>query len=929
MVQRKVTKQLGIQADHVKSEKRLVNMKSSSYQHHDGKNRGPEMKKKMKKSRSIKLSDVDSLRSSSPLKQTFSQPGKPPPENIPSLATPPQKQSPVKSTYSSPNYMKSTSSSEARKESSQVSSRCYQTGLDIKNHSRRNSTSSKAGSGSGTKSARALTKSSSLKRVRTLTKAPSFKNGRGSARKCSRVVLCTEMDAQRATCSSTLKDSKFPDYLMLSPGATEAEGISAVKVCPYTYCSLNGHHHAPLPPLKSFLSARRRLLKTQKSMKLEALSPRRVKPVAEGTEGIDAGKVMFNDNSACKVGDLVCSPSSPLIKEGSMDFFIEICAKNKKDNSESPFGGCDGSKVEHNNDKQVAGSLSDGSPRSEIDCEENLEQHSHVIPIGVDITQCFPEEQKGDDPEEGYSPIAAHNEVVPESYYNGSDFEEECSASTQGNEYISEASDMEWEEGQFSTADPGAEANYSTKKYMESDLDDGNLSEIKNHGFHDEPVIKLDNTVIDCGEEIAADEVFEEQSVCFDTQHDDSDSEMEDSDQNFAIVESSLVIMEEAETDFIGVMITSACSDVPIVEPAASTEEKEVPEAEDEFLNDQQKEKSLLDEEVTYHFATDKAEPKDLEKDQNAVINVVDLVKEVPKIEAGNQMDEKEQVAVTKRSIGIQVDKNPVAVTKVSVGVQAPDDLYEANQVDAKVDTNFCQIEDLAEDTVSSQDMVDEILPEKSKEQTPEESDGMNVADNQNFMEKDEDEVEKFKIPSSTASDERSDSKIQKISLAEETEKREVKDSVQRDTEEILTLTDNKLESTPFLSEKKSKYNPEPSSACSNQKWTTGSKRTFTDEEELRGFNPREPNYLPMVPDPEAEKVDLRHQTEDERKNSEEWMVDYALRQAVTKLAPARKKKVALLVEAFETVIPTPQWKTHLMRSSTALAPARPIQACS
>ncbi|KAK6933876.1 Calmodulin-binding domain, plant [Dillenia turbinata] len=39
----------------------------------------------------------------------------------------------------------------------------------------------------------------------------------------------------------------------------------------------------------------------------------------------------------------------------------------------------------------------------------------------------------------------------------------------------------------------------------------------------------------------------------------------------------------------------------------------------------------------------------------------------------------------------------------------------------------------------------------------------------------------------------------------------------------------------------------------------------------------------------------------DDRKNAEEWMVDFALQRAVNKLATARKKKVALLVEAFET----------------------------
>lgn len=55
---------------------------------------------------------------------------------------------------------------------------------------------------------------------------------------------------------------------------------------------------------------------------------------------------------------------------------------------------------------------------------------------------------------------------------------------------------------------------------------------------------------------------------------------------------------------------------------------------------------------------------------------------------------------------------------------------------------------------------------------------------------------------------------------------------------------------------------------------------------------------------PESEKVNLRHQTVDERRKAEEWMLDYALQQVVGELAPTQKKKVALLVKAFETVVP-------------------------
>lgn len=59
-----------------------------------------------------------------------------------------------------------------------------------------------------------------------------------------------------------------------------------------------------------------------------------------------------------------------------------------------------------------------------------------------------------------------------------------------------------------------------------------------------------------------------------------------------------------------------------------------------------------------------------------------------------------------------------------------------------------------------------------------------------------------------------------------------------------------------------------------------------------------------METDPSAEKVSLRRQTVDEKKRAEEWMLDYALQQVVSQLAPTQRRKVALLVKAFETVVP-------------------------
>ncbi|KAL8204318.1 hypothetical protein R6Q57_009941 [Mikania cordata] len=221
MVQRN---KIGIIKSHHKSDTNLGNLRpsssSSSLQTHE------KMKKIMKKSRSIKGSDESPFKNKKPQQLHTNEPG--------SAPGTPQKQS--------PNYMKSTSSFEARKEQSPKTP-----------SPSRNSTKNDQ-SASGVKGSRR----SSLK---MMTKTPSFKPLRPS----KKVILCEDMEAQRATCSSTLKESKFPNYLQLDPG----DGTSAMKVCPYSYCSLNGHHHAPVPPLKCFLSARRR---AQKGFKLGCLS---------------------------------------------------------------------------------------------------------------------------------------------------------------------------------------------------------------------------------------------------------------------------------------------------------------------------------------------------------------------------------------------------------------------------------------------------------------------------------------------------------------------------------------------------------------------------------------------------------------------------------------------------------------------------------
>ncbi|KAF8027290.1 hypothetical protein BT93_E0255 [Corymbia citriodora subsp. variegata] len=81
-------------------------------------------------------------------------------------------------------------------------------------------------------------------------------------------------------------------------------------------------------------------------------------------------------------------------------------------------------------------------------------------------------------------------------------------------------------------------------------------------------------------------------------------------------------------------------------------------------------------------------------------------------------------------------------------------------------------------------------------------------------------------------------------------------------------------------------------------------KRFIKALEKVRNLNLQKPQYLPTPTDDEPEKVNLRHQDMDGRKNTDGWMLDYALQQVVSRLTPTRRRKVHLLVEAFETVSP-------------------------
>ncbi|KAF8398300.1 hypothetical protein HHK36_017227 [Tetracentron sinense] len=1029
MVQRQASNKLGIQDDsknYVKSEKRATGLKPSLSQHQDSRNRGgTELKKKIKKSRSMKLTDLENL--GSPTMRRAKPQLNRPPTALSGAAATPQKSSPIKILEASPNYMKPTSSSDARKERLQVSPRSFQTSSEGKNPIQRNLHSKPTSASSSHKPSRTLTKTSSLKPVRTLTKTSSLKTARPTVKKCSELALCSDLNLGRATCSSTLKDSKFPAYVMLHPGGTESEGTSVMKVCPYTYCSLNGHHHAPLPPLKCFLSAKRRLLKTQKSMRLNCQSPLRANPSSRKKE-IDTDQIAPNEELAIREAVSDSTAMSPLIEEVGTDFFIEIYAKPREEGAESigksiHDGDDDGiidsagysetlndimssvrdgdeTKLE-NDDTEVADSLPDESSYSEISFEDNLNQNSDISVTEMDITNTFPEDTD-------YLPSLVQTERgLVCCIWN--EWEGRNPAEIELDESVSEATEMDWEEGEFAAPDFDNEADNSTLTDDESGLTDVCFPEFEDPRLLDELVFKPDNTISNSYEKVTADgeaeqEVYDDKGASYNAQFGDKDSESEEEYKNLKTDVSSDItgegsdslsqdllsstkdayenpeaITEEKDGDAkpddnaIINVVSPASAEYPLEELTAATENKnEASEAEIEFLQmypllgdsgtncttdvvyetpmDEQENSSLqndseIDQGVSPEDPDVDAEvgPQldelanegcmlkgqtyasvGSETDQDVATTALGLEQSLSSADVGDAMEEKED------------DANPLLEIQISESCQA---FSETDQDTTMEDYDgshqmieVCQSDNIIEDNKLGQEVVNESLPQdhSSGKQTKR----GNIDENQDLSEKDQNEGGKLNISTPIDFEEHSDTDRDKATAKDsigEADKMQVKNSINLNAEETcLAASDITIaEKEKIVVHVASNSHQEPPKTCNSLNGTIRCRRTIKDwvEEEPREFNPREPHYLPLEPDAEAEKVDLRHQMMDDRKNSEEWMLDYALRQAVTKLAPARKRRVALLVEAFETVTPIPKYEAHLRHNTAAFGHARPIQA--
>lgn len=674
MVQRKVPNKLGIKPYDLISDTHLVSLRPLSPQSHD-------LKKIMKKPRPVKR--VDESRSLSP---PFKK----------------KKMQPVHDdgARSTPNYMKSTSSFEARKEQSPKSA--------TPKVARKLKTDDPASENKGSRT-------SSLKKVTTLTKTTSFK----PLRPLKKVILCEDLDAQRATCSSTLKEAKFPDYLQLDHGGTESEGTSAMKVCPYTYCSLNGHHHAPLPPLTCFLSAKRRALKTQKNFKVGCLSPRQRTPVVK-KDDIKEPEIAAKETQ----------------EEENRDFFVEIYSKDREEKG-----------------------------NQDLECSDM-------------------------DWEEGYCSALFSDD--------GGDFCKEKNQKTGDDRLYSELQQLYDEE----TVTSGAWSDEDGDSELDS-------SYLKDHEFQN----------------------YDESDVSSTTTESDVNDKMD----------------EIQGLDLLSGENNIECS-IEYQQKETSQELKIVPD-----------------------FA-EKTEDGNNKNHTTIIYNIIQY----------------------NISIYVNGEKTEHSEPDKGVNVHVPLTSVAANEKETEE--------------------INEVMEEKSMSNEDDDAENLTAFDEAsevNQMVADEE------VPVNGTAIESIDFVDNAVTEIDEPESKS--DEEQKHLTDIKTASSSKQDNLSELED----------SSVNLRGFTRGKRSDQEMDDDSNEFNPHGPNFLPEVPDPDAETVDLKHQTMDERKNAEEWMVDFALRQAVTTLAPARKKRVSLLVEAFEKVLPIPKYEAQKRPTSKAFTNTRQMQACS
>lgn len=634
----------------------------------------------------------------------------------------------------------------------------------------------------------------------------STKLARAKSKKCSmrkhseQISQLPDLSVQRATCSSALKGSKSPDIRGLQAEGTESEGISCTKVCPFTYCSLHGHRHASVPPLKRLISIRRRMLKTQRSMTPATQPPVRVKR---------SGKIKEDQTNqmVCNGHGVVHETTSPVVEKLSREMSSEIYAEPEPEAKPSGIGTYSENGENNDDFSDISEKLLGETSIPHIDLEERLhtvEQHASVS-------------------------LSAPDGLSPECCCSGTDFE---------------ATNTDRKDEKIAVSNHN-EGDQSTCTNSLSNIDPKSIE--KSTAFDDCAAVKPPHQL----ERAIPDEVVESIS---DYEHNEISS------SDCQALEEKIAANENKNGSVQPESNPTKATNVAVAHSVQSKDHK--------YIRMWQ---------LMYKHAV---------KGPSAS---VENQRSLGGLDKEEQVDGTNNVFETNNLSFTETDEHTALINH-----SGGDQNIELCHHDA-----FKLVQD-AFDNI--------LLPEVLDCAYDDQSFTNGISSDQEASGQSQDECGEQSTSHSSHSSE--DSKVQN---PEET------------WAKAETTSSPKEEKTVSKGDKTDKKTPK---SWSSLKKFILLKRFVKAVEKVRNLNYQKPQYLPLDPDSEAEKVNLRQQKTEERKNAEEWMLDYALQQVISKLPPAQQRRVALLVEAFETVLPFPEIKTS-HRSSAIESTEADLQVCN
>lgn len=643
-----------------------------------------------------------------------------------------------------------------------------------------------------------------MRSVRILINKASFKSKRGTS-KCCQIP-------DKATCSSTIKDSKFKEHVEFHPGQTESDRMSKFKVCSYHHCSLHGgHYDDPLPPVKR-VYRRKRLLKSQKSIR------------AKREFTVDENALLEKTQLSPSLNPSVCEQSSAA--EDAGDFDVNE-ANEYADLSEIDFGEKQSSGTEDAAFFKVNEAIEYADLAEIAFGETSFPEQSYKETLNImnkysaqgqgslltasKCCNCMAQGRSDSRDNSVTASAASGHQDRNRSLL----LKQDGSVSTSGEDGSSKRELSK--DGPFTTSTrpvfdifSGAEYSNVTASPATSGNNESNNGELSKDG----PFAIRTRPVFDifygakCSNEISSISASNIQLELGDMQEKDGKADPnEDLDRTSGLVGDSK---------------SKNCPPVEVAEPKKK------------YMNMW----SL----IRRHMVSDaSAQPEN-------------------KPDSGANNEENHQDGA---------NKSPSAESSDSCSDFAERELIPANE---DAESQEIELRKLFTIKLVREAIEKILLPEVQ-------------SDNQSVTSESSADQESFEISHSQ------DSKNEEADAGSKPK---------------TPYTEDIGSSKKEITRKEVKNNSEkraPKHWSNLKKWIL-LQRFVKELEKVRKINPRRPQYLQLNPGPEAEKVNLRPQTADERKRGEEWMLDYALQQAISQLAPTQQRKVELLIKAFETVVP-------------------------